>query len=78
MKTKQLSEHGRTFAKGGKGSPNKMFGQQSAGKATPGRSGKTQAPAPDKRAAAGGPSLGRGARSMPAKAAHTAPPTKGK
>jgi hypothetical protein len=77
MRSKQLSEHGKTFAQGGKGSPNKMFGQQSAGKAAPGHSGKIPTPAPGKRAAAGGPALGRDARSMPAKAAHTAP-TKGK
>ena len=75
MRSKQLSEHGKAFAKGG---ADKMFGQQSAGKAKPAMTGKSQTPAPGAKSAKGGPPLGRSAVSKPAAAAHTAPPTKGR
>jgi hypothetical protein len=78
MKSKQLSEHGKAFAKGGKGIPNKMFAPQAAGKAASGVTGKIQGSAPGKRAAAGGPPIRGVSLSKPAAAGRTAPPTKGK
>ena len=44
-----------TFAKGGKGGPNKMFRQQAAGPDRPGETGKDQTAAPGSKRAIGGP-----------------------
>jgi hypothetical protein len=78
MKSKLLSEHAAALAKGGKGSPNKMFGQQSAGKAASGRSGKIQSPAPGAKSARGGPQTSGVSLSTAAKPGRTSQVVKGR
>jgi hypothetical protein len=69
-KSKQKSEHPASFGKGG---PSHMFSPQAAGRATAGRTGKIQSPAPGKRAAAGGPPTRGASLSKPAAAGQTGP-----
>jgi hypothetical protein len=71
MKSKQKSEHPASFGKGG---PSHMFSQQAAGRATAGRTGKIQSPAPGAKAARGGlPTRGGPSVSKPAAPGHTGP-----
>jgi hypothetical protein len=70
MRSKQLSEHGTTFAKGGKTA---MHRQQAAGPAKPAVTGKAQTAAPGKRAASGGPKTHGVSVSKAAAAGRTGP-----
>jgi hypothetical protein len=68
--TKKDRERPAALAKGGK---DKMFGEQSAGPARPGQTGKNQTPAPGAKAAKGGGKVYVGGRSVPAKPGATGP-----
>jgi hypothetical protein len=67
-----------TFAKGGKGTPNKMLEEAPAEAAPAGRTGPTRTKAPGAISARGGPkNIGYGL-SLPAVGGHTAPVRLGK
>ena len=75
-RSKQETERGAVFAKGGKGH---MLREQAAGKARPGITGKAQTTAPGAKSAKGGQKThGYGLSKPAAKAGHTAPPRKGR
>jgi hypothetical protein len=72
---KKFAQSPAAFARGGAG---KMFSKQSAGPATPARTGKVQTPAPGAKSAKGGARTSGHALATPAKAGHTAPLRKGR
>jgi hypothetical protein len=67
-----------TFAKGGKGAPNKMLPSVPAELAPPGRTGPSKARAPGSQRARGGPKNTGFGLSLPAVGGHTAPIRKGR
>jgi hypothetical protein len=70
---KRETGRGATFAKGGKGAPNKMLPELPAEPANPGRTGRLQTRAPGAIKAAGGPKIRGHSVSAPAVGGHTAP-----
>jgi hypothetical protein len=68
--TKRDRQRPAALAKGGK---DKMFGEQSAGPARSGQTGKNQTPAPGAKAAKGGGKVHVGGQSVPAKPGATGP-----
>jgi hypothetical protein len=71
--TKKERQRPAALAKGGK---DKMFGEQAAGPARAGQTGKNQTAAPGAKAAKGGAQIGQihtGGRSVPAKPGATGP-----
>jgi hypothetical protein len=74
-RSKQETERGVVFAKGGKGH---MLPEQAAGKARSGISGKAQTTAPGAKSAKGGQKTHGYGLSKPAAPGRTAPPRKGR
>lgn len=73
-KMKTSAQHRTTFAKGGVGSSNKTFREQSAGPARAGQTGKSQTPAPGAKRAIGGSPVATHSVSAPSKAGRTGNP----
>jgi hypothetical protein len=71
MKAKSKAERlrGATYAEGGPA--NAMFGEQAAGQAKAGRTGKTQSPAPGLKSAKGGPPTTGRSMSQPSRPGRT-------
>ena len=75
MKAKKSAMRDVAYARGG---ADRMFREQSAGKARPGITGKVQTPAPGAKAASGGPKTRGVSVVVPAVPGKTAPPRKGR
>jgi hypothetical protein len=72
-KPKTSGQHSTTFAKGGKGTANRMFGKQAAGPAKPATTGKAQTAAPGAKHAVGGKGRPAGGTAEPVKPGRTGP-----